>query len=137
MSQLKFVKENKAAILKVLREHGVKTIQAEYSGSNDDGGFNGVYLGGGANEILTLPLTIQVEEDVYSAKTQTNRQVIATKALPLSDAFRNLCYDLLDHHYEGYEDGDGAYGSFVLNVKTGKLAWEHHEMKPHTKKKTL
>ena len=61
-----------------------------------------------AQRAAPSPLAVQTAKWDASGAEETT--------LPLKEALENLCYDLLEDKYGGWEINEGSYGEFVFNV---------------------
>lgn len=52
---------------------------------------------------------------------------VETEFLCLPTAIERVCYDLLEFSYPGWENGEGAYGTFTFNVAARSINLVHDE----------
>jgi hypothetical protein len=90
------------ALVKDLRALGIATAQAEYDGSGDSGDIQSVEFLDAANQ--GVKLSDEVEK-----------------------RFSDVVMDALCTTHGGWEINDGAYGTFTLDVGTGKAKLDHNE----------
>jgi hypothetical protein len=81
-----------------LKLNGITKVEAEYSGSGDSGQIDGVTF-----EPDTIKLPPELEHEV-----------------------EQLFYDVLEARYAGWENNDGASGTFTWDIN-GKDSGFHHE----------
>ncbi len=101
-------------ICKTMRLLGAAVIVAEYEGSDDSGSIVGV-------EAATSAAGIDPEyDDPMPAST-------APVDIPddLNDPIQNILYGILDHHYGGWENSDGARGWIIWDLTADKLHLHH------------
>lgn len=100
--EVKQLKQWLAHEKEALAAAGVSTIVGEYSGSGDEGFFNGVFVVGpnGLPSNYKLPLNIQ----------KLIEQVTDIVAMP------------------GYENNDGGGGSITLDIETAAITHESYDL---------
>ena len=59
-------------------------------------------------ELPSMPLTLQ---QVHFGASEPS-----TASQPLCEAIAALCYDYLEQEHSGWENNDGAYGTFIFDV---------------------
>jgi len=101
-SEVKQLKQWLAKEKQTLAAAGVTTIVGEYSGSGDEGNFNGVFVVGPNGFPAKYELPEKIEELI--------EQVTDIVASP------------------GYENNDGGGGSITLNVETGTIVHESYDL---------
>lgn len=97
-----FLAKERAAFFETLRAAGVAEVEAEFSGSGDSGQFDtivayGQPINGNPNELDT---------DVKIDDKQT-----------LADLIDEFCSSILWADYSGWENNDGASGTFEIDVE--------------------
>lgn len=65
---------------------------------------------------------------------QWNSNQLTTEERSLSHGIEILCYDFLEQEHGGWENNDGAYGEFTLNVadRTVELEFNGRYTDVHT-----
>lgn len=91
------MKELKDLVRKA-REKGVVTIEAEYSGSGDEGFIDQIY-----------------------AITRSGARIEDIAAMA-----ETALYDLLERYYAGWENNEGGYGRIVIDVNKGSYQILHN-----------
>lgn len=116
---------NRTAIYAELRANGVARALASYTGSGDSGGPEGVRFempeGGALDDIPEVPQ--YRESSLWADGAWHSTTVLEDK--PLDDAISDLAMDLVEKHFGGWEDGDGASGEVVFDATDGSLVIEH------------
>ena len=93
---------------------GVSQITVTYSGSGDSGGFDDFNYEGGSEAIEDE--LVEIEDGKGGTKTESLRQVL------------EVTLDrLLDSEHAGWENNDGAEGTFTWDIATNELKLEHTE----------
>ncbi|MGB0083989.1 MAG: DUF6878 family protein [Rhodomicrobiaceae bacterium] len=116
-------------IYRTLRELGVHELRVRYSGSGDSGSINEVEARnkqGQPVELLSTPVPYTFIHTSYNFQTGNyDTEVTETKELPLSEAVEQWCYDLLEEHYPGWENDDGADGVIVIDPEKQEGRIDH------------
>lgn len=111
---------NKAIVFAVLAEAGVHRVTVDYDGSGDSGQIENVEAWTAANEripFLSEPRIQMVSENPDHPPIERN----------LEAAVESVAWDYLDDLYSGWENNDGAFGSFVFDVPARTVTLEHNE----------
>jgi hypothetical protein len=101
----------KAQLFDTLLAHAVTRVTVQFDGEGDSGQIEETVAFGADSKPRTLPtgqLTIQTAKSDGSGPEQTTLRV--------SEVIEQLCYELLEEKYQGWEDGEGAFGEFAFNV---------------------
>jgi hypothetical protein len=114
----KAVEANKTVVLDALSAAEITIVIVEFDGEGDSGGIESVVVCKGDARI-ELPagsvpfLQVQFGADAPGKVQQT-----------LHEAIESLCYDCLAEHHGGWENDDGAYGTFTFNVAVRTIELE-------------
>ena len=110
---------NKAIVFAALAEAGIHRVTIEYDGSGDSGQIEDVAAWNAANERIPFPsdrkITLVSENPVDPLPEQN-----------FEAAVEHLCWDYLEIYY-GWENNDGAFGTFVFDVAARTVTLEHNE----------
>ena len=98
------VREHYDEYRRVLTAHQIRRVTVEYDGVDDSGSIEAMHFFG----LESVEVTPPFEE-------------------PTISAFEGFFYDLLETRYAGWENNDGAYGSFEWDVENDLLTHEHNE----------
>ncbi len=109
---------NKGAVFDVLANANITLVSVEFDGEGDSGQITGL-LAFRNDERVELPATTVNIQQVSYGNTEP-----VTAESPLHEAIETLCYDLLEESHGGWENNDGAYGEFQLNVATRTIELE-------------
>ncbi len=101
------------AVRAELRQLGVARVQAEYDGVGDSG---------------------QIEQVSYLDHSDPAQAVTVDE--PVSERVEALLYALLNLRHGGWENNDGACGSFSWNLVDGTIEHEHHQRYTETNTST-
>jgi hypothetical protein len=110
---------NKAIVFAALAEAGICRVTVEYDGSGDSGQIENVEAWNTANERMTFP----AEARIQLASENPDHLLPGHN---LEAAVETLAWDYLEIHY-GWENNDGAFGTFVFDVPNRTVTLEHNE----------
>jgi len=110
---------NKAIVFAALADAGIHRVTVEYDGSGDSGQIEDVAAWNAGNERISLP---------PNTKTQLNSgdPEHPGPERNLEAAVETLAWDYLEIYY-GWENNDGAFGTFVFDVPARTVTLEHNE----------
>jgi hypothetical protein len=112
---------NKEILFAALAEAGIHRVTVEYDGSGDSGQIENVEAWDAGNE--RMPLLTEPKVQLVSENPDYPRP-----AQNLEAAIESLAWDYLDLDiYYGWENNDGAFGTFVFDVPARSIALEHNE----------
>jgi len=109
---------NKAVLFDALASTSITSIHVEFDGEGDSGQINGVAAFSG-DESATVPNTTIAIQTVSWGTTE-----ILTTQSTLEKAIENLCYDYLEQTHGGWENNDGGYGEFRIDVAKRSIELE-------------
>lgn len=101
---------NKGVVFDALAAANITSVVVEFDGEGDSGQINAVtaFRGEEQVELPVTPVTLQ--------RASSNQTELRSAEEPLPQAVETLCYDYLGHAHGGWENNDGAYGEFRLDV---------------------
>jgi len=101
---------NKTVVFDALSAAGITSVTAEFDGEGDSGQIESVIACSGDAHVPlpATPLTL------HHASWQNDRVTRVTS--PLAEAIEALCYGYLEQEHGGWENNDGAFGSFEFDV---------------------
>jgi hypothetical protein len=111
---------NKPIVFDALAAAGL-TRQVEFDGEGDSGQIEGIYAyaGDARAELPESSLTLhQAAQNKGDPKTTT---------VSLHDAIETLCYDYLSQTHGGWENNDGAYGTFEVRCPNRSIRLDFNE----------
>jgi hypothetical protein len=100
---------NKSLIFAALAKAGINRVTIDYDGSGDSGQIESIEAWNAANEKIPLP-TIRT---VQLASANPGRPV---DEIGLEAAVEELAWDYLYDNHGGWENNDGAFGTFEFSV---------------------
>ncbi len=109
---------NKAVLFDAVASTSITSIHVDFDGEGDSGQINGVAAFCG-DEPATLPNTTVAIQTVPWGNTE-----ILTAQSTLEKAIVNLCYDYLEQTHGGWENNDGGYGEFRIDVAKRSIELE-------------
>lgn len=125
LSEEQRIAANRAAIFDVLRAEGVLRAVASYCGSGDSGGPEGVRFelpdGRTLDEVPEVP---QYREASHWSDGAWHSRM-ALEERELEDAIADLAMEVVERHYGGWEDGDGASGEVTFDATDGSVLIGH------------
>ena len=109
---------NKAIVFDALHDAKVTSVEVEFDGVSDSGQIDAItaYQDATIVELPSAPLTIH--------HVQFRAADPSTASQPLREAIEALCYDCLKQEHGGWENDDGAYGTFTFDVHKRTIALE-------------
>jgi uncharacterized protein DUF6878 len=109
---------NKAVVFDALAAAGVTTVTVEFDGEGDSGQIESVIACSGDSpaELPETPVTL------HRASWQNETLTASTE--PLREAIETLCYDYLEQEHGGWENNDGAFGTFAFDVAARSIELE-------------
>jgi hypothetical protein len=102
-------KLNKAAVFKTLTEAGITSVTVEFNGEGDSGQIEDITASAGETPVPLPKATVTIRQTGHGQKPSTHDAA-------LKDAIETLCYDYLEQQHGGWENNDGAFGSFEFDV---------------------
>jgi hypothetical protein len=118
---------NRESILQALRDNSFTSVRVYYSGCGDSGGIEDVDIQGMDSKSNEPTVKFIQGRTSWDADRMCWNESIAEITLPLSEAIKEHCYDLLSRDHGGWENNDGGSGEFIFDPKDGKINWVHNE----------
>jgi len=109
---------NKAVLFDALVPAGITVINVEFDGEGDSGQLNGVCALAGDQQ-AQLPATKVTIQQIRWGQTEST-----SSELTLEAAIEALCYDYLEQEHDGWENNDGGYGEFIIDVAGRTISLE-------------
>jgi hypothetical protein len=101
---------NKTTVFDALEAAKVTSVEVEFDGVGDSGQIDSVTVYQDTT-ILELPSTpVTFQQAMYGSSE------ISEASQLLREAIEALCYDYLEQEHGGWENNDGAYGTFNFSV---------------------
>ena len=107
---------NKTIVFDALAAAHITTVTIEFDGEGDSGGTTSITV---VKDGARVGLPAQT---VPSHAADWNVEVLQTTEHPLEQAIEHLCYQLLEETHDGWENNEGAYGTFIFTVPDRRIA---------------
>jgi hypothetical protein len=106
---------NRTVVLDALSAAGITSVTVDFDGEGDSGQINGVHCKGSVADIAKISVTTRHAAwgGTLSEQTET-----------LESAVESLCYGYLAFEHGGWENNDGAFGEFTIDVAARTIALE-------------
>jgi len=111
---------NKTVLFDALAPAGITVINVEFDGEGDSGQLNGVCALAG-DQPAQLPATQLTLHQLRWGQTESTPSEFTLEA-----AIEALCYDYLEQEHDGWENNDGGYGEFIINVAERTISLEFY-----------
>ena len=111
---------NKNLIFAALAEAGIHRVTVEYDGSDDSGQIESIEAWNAANEKIPLPTIRKVQLASENPDSSVNE-------IDLEAAVEQLVWDYLYDNHGGWENNDGAFGTFEFSIPDRTIALQHNE----------
>jgi hypothetical protein len=112
--------DNKSVIFAALDEAGIHKVTVGFDGSSDSGQIEDVEAWNAAGDKIPLPSNRKLQ----LASGNPDRPLTETN---LQEAIETLAWDYLEATHRGWEDNDGAFGTFYFSVPNQTITLEHNE----------
>ena len=112
---------NKTALFDALAAAGITTVVVNFDGCGDSGQVEMIEAKAG-DDVIPLP-TVQIE----IASAVWGSTTIDRQTRPLEEAIEILVYDVLNQNHGGWENNDGAYGTFRFDVRERCIRLDFNE----------
>ena len=111
--------DNKNLIFAALAEAGIHRVTVDYDGIGDSGQIESIEAWDARNERIPFPSNPKIQlasDNPEHPHTERN----------LEAAVETLAWEYLEIYY-GWENNDGAFGTFVFDVSARTITLEHNE----------
>ena len=115
------VETNKTAVFDALAAAGITFVTVEFDGEGDSGGIERVSASSGDTSAELPAGSVAFHQVQFSDATP-----VMTRET-LRDAIEGLCYDYLAEEHGGWENNDGAFGTFAFDVAARTIELEFNE----------
>lgn len=112
---------NKQALFDALVAAGITQVIVTFDGYGDSGQVEDITASAGDADV---PL---VEADVAVACPTWGCAHVETRRMTLAAALEHLVYDCLAEAHPGWENSDGAFGSFTFDVAARTITLDHND----------
>jgi hypothetical protein len=116
---------DKELIFAALAEAGIKTLIVRFDGYGDSGQIENIAgWSKAADDLNNL-----ADADIVPYPSNQTLQLASDPPAEttLQDAIESMVYDFLEETHWGWEDGEGAYGTFVFSIPERAITLQHNE----------
>lgn len=114
---LKRTNKNKDILFDILKKNKVEHILVCFDGSGDSGDIQSIEL----TPESTQPLLEETALGFIWPECAIDVEV------SIKDAIETICYDFLRAKHQGWENNEGAYGTFEFHVNENKIHLDFNE----------
>ena len=114
---------NQNTIFDALSSAGIVSLVVAFDGYGDSGQIESITATGSEGEIDLPEDSIEYASPAYGDDGDSIRKT----TMPLVEAVETLCYDLLRQTHAGWENNDGAFGDFTVDVTARTIELDHSE----------
>jgi hypothetical protein len=120
--QADVLERNKSTLFEALAVAGIDAVTIMFGGSNDSGQIESVETFDSAANPAALPEALI---DIAGIDFEN----LETRIMPVSprEAIENMVYAFLEQTHYGWENGDGAYGTFTFTAAGQSISLEYNE----------
>lgn len=111
---------NKAAIFDALAAANITDVLVEFDGEGDSGQIEMVTVIRNQEPVPMPETKVTLRRASWGSEEPVNSE------FTLREGIETLCYDFLDVKHGGWENNDGAYGEFQLDVTDRTVELEFH-----------
>jgi hypothetical protein len=109
-AQAKLNEGNKTALFDALAAATITEVHVDFDGEGDSGQINSIAPFRGDEPVVLLQSTVTIQTVSWDSTEPVTTQS------GLEEAIETLCYSYLEETHGGWENDDGAYGQFRLDV---------------------
>ena len=111
-------KANKALLFEALSAAEIDLVSVTFDGEGDSGQIENVIARKGETQVPIPEQSITLQSASWDGKEVT------LQAQTLREAIEQVCYDYLSQEHDGWENNDGAFGEFTLEIAGKKVELE-------------
>lgn len=109
---------NKSVVFDALAAANITTVTAEFDGEGDSGGITSIGAVKGDENVGFPVLKVPYQAVEWMGET------LQPAEHTLEEAIEHLCYQYLEQTHGGWEDNEGAYGTFIFTVAGRRIELE-------------
>lgn len=117
----KAIDVNKAVVFDALAAASITSVTVEFDSEGDSGGVESVSASSGETRVDLPAVSIPFQQ------SQWGEDALAVAQQTLREAVECLCYDYLAEEHGGWENDDGAYGTFTFDVTARTIELEFND----------
>ncbi len=112
---------NKRGVFDALAAAGIAIVEVSFDGGGDEGQIESTVAHTSDNTEIALP-----DVEVLYAEVVWEGPAVATVPRQVAEAIETMAYDLLGQTHGGWENGEGAFGTFTFDVATRAITLNHN-----------
>lgn len=112
---------NKAALFSVLSAAGITSIDVSFDGYGDSGQIESIDAKADAADAPLPEATVTLRIIGWRDTDPTER------TLPIREAIEHFVYDCLGQTHGGWENNEGAFGTFVFDVADQSITLDYNQ----------
>jgi hypothetical protein len=120
-ARAKLSQSNKGVVFDALVAANITLVQVQFDGEGDEGQIESVIAFRGEERVDLATTTISIQN-----ATSGDAKPVTLEST-LEDAIETLCYDCLEETHGGWENNEGAYGEFRLDVAERSIKLEFNQ----------
>lgn len=111
---------NKTIVFEALSQAGITHVCVGFDGEGDQGQMERASAQAHGNQVEFPAVKVSIREAGCRSPELGSREV------NLQEAVEHLCYGYLEQQYDGWENNEGAFGEFVLDVAARTITLEYY-----------
>ncbi|MBV9506240.1 MAG: hypothetical protein JO323_14665 [Acidobacteriia bacterium] len=111
-------RDNKRILFETLKAAGITRISVTFDGEGDSGQIEAISAFKGEDPVVLA------EEEIVMRRVGWGSAESKPEAFGLSAGIEAVCCDFLEFEHGGWENNDGAFGEFTLDVTAGTVDLE-------------
>ncbi|WP_282129205.1 DUF6878 family protein [Roseobacter litoralis] len=112
---------NKAALFRVLSAAGITSIDVSFDGYGDSGQIESIDAKADAADAPLPEATVTLRIIGWRGTDPTER------TMPIREAIEHFAYDCLAQTHGGWENNEGAFGTFVFDVADQSITLDYNQ----------
>lgn len=115
-------KDNQEILFDFFLDSGVQTCIVTFNGGGDDGQIGDIEVSPKKTDFFERSVCgVKIKTGtLWDAKTGSAVQHYKTE-VTVEELIEDVCYQVLEKHFCGWEDNEGSFGEFRFNMKTRKI----------------
>jgi hypothetical protein len=113
---------NKRVIFDALVAAGIQLVVADFDGYGDEGHLEEAVGFDAENKEVPLPST-----PITVQRVELHSSTIVQTSSTVAEFIRSLASDLLEKTHGGWEDGEGAHGTFSFDLEDRSIALDYYQ----------
>jgi hypothetical protein len=114
---------NKELLFDLMEKNKIGNFEVRFDGGGDDGQIDSIDL---PDKFLSQ--TVLGGKISNGSLWNNGKPTVSWKYDPkIEEIIENICYETLELHHSGWEDGDGSRGGFLFDVKSRTVFFQFDE----------